>query len=135
MGLVAQGYSSGYYGESQHHQQYAMQQQQQYNYEEYAHYPHPEEYMNERNRAYFHHNGEQYAMPTKQQQRHPLDSDCKFIFKLYFYMVRLFIHTYPCTFVFAFSPYSIISLFSFYSSLFRLSRLMQTPSPLKKLFL
>jgi hypothetical protein len=78
MGLAAQGYG-GYYGEPTQHQ-YTMQQQQQqqYTYEEYAHYPHPEEYMNERNRAYFHHNGEQYAMPTKQQQRHRLDSDCKY---------------------------------------------------------
>jgi hypothetical protein len=76
MGLAAQGYG-GYYGEPTQHQYTMQQQQQQYTYEEYAHYPHPEEYMNERNRAYFHHNGEQYAMPTKQQQRHRLDSDCK----------------------------------------------------------
>ncbi len=77
MGLAAQGYG-GYYGEPTQHQYTMQQQQQQYTYEEYAHYPHPEEYMNERNRAYFHHNGEQYAMPTKQQQRHRLDSDCKY---------------------------------------------------------
>jgi hypothetical protein len=83
MGLAAQGYG-GYYGEPTQHQYTMQQQQQQYTYEEYAHYPHPEEYMNERNRAYFHHNGEQYAMPTKQQQRHRLDSDCKYYLLILF---------------------------------------------------
>ena len=67
----------------QHHQQqqqYQQQQQQSYNpqqqqMEDYTHYPHPEEYMSERNRAAYFANGDQYAMPSKPRQR--LESDCK----------------------------------------------------------
>ena len=43
--------------------------------EDYTHYPHPEEYMSERNRAAYFANGDQYAMPSKPRQR--LESDCK----------------------------------------------------------
>ena len=79
-GYIGAGY---YTTEQQPHQHQQQQQQQynnqynnQYNYEEYTHYPHPEEYMNERNRAYFT-NGDQYAMPNKGRPR--LDSDCKYL--------------------------------------------------------
>jgi len=74
--------TAGYYGDpqqiqqqhhqQQHHQQQQQQQNQQYTFDDYTHYPHPEEYMNERNRAYFA-NGDQYAMPNKPRQR--LESD------------------------------------------------------------
>ena len=69
--------------QQQHHQQQQQQYQQQqqpYNpqqqMEDYTHYPHPEEYMSERNRAAYFANGDQYAMPSKPRQR--LESDCKF---------------------------------------------------------
>ena len=74
----------------QHHQQqqqYQQQQQQQsYNpqqqqMEDYTHYPHPEEYMSERNRAAYFANGDQYAMPSKPRQR--LESDCKFFLQIF----------------------------------------------------
>ena len=69
---------AGYYTEQQQYsQQYTVQQQQQYNYEDYTHYPNPEDYLNERSRAYFP-NGDHYAMPSKQRSR--LDSDCKLLF-------------------------------------------------------
>lgn len=99
--IGANGYiAAGYYGDPQHQQmhqqhhqqqqQYQQQQQQQsYNpqqqMEDYTHYPHPEEYMSERNRAAYFANGDQYAMPSKPRQR--LESDCKFflqIFHLFF---------------------------------------------------
>ena len=83
--MGANGYiAAGYYGETQyphasyhlqHHQQH-QQQQQQHGYDDYTHYPHPEEYINDRNRAYFNaHNGDRYAVPSKPRQR--LESDCK----------------------------------------------------------
>ena len=89
--IGANGYiAAGYYGDPQHQQmhqqhhqqqqQYQQQQQQPYNpqqqMEDYTHYPHPEEYMSERNRAAYFANGDQYAMPSKPRQR--LESDCKF---------------------------------------------------------
>ena len=67
--------TAGYYGDPQQIQQ-QQNQQQQYTYDDYTHYPHPEEYMNERNRAYFA-NGDQYALPNKPRQR--LESDCEYI--------------------------------------------------------
>merc|ERR1719150_1341955 len=81
--MGANGYiAAGYYGETQyphasyhlqHHQQH-QQQQQQHGYDDYTHYPHPEEYINDRNRAYFNaHNGDRYAVPSKPRQR--LESD------------------------------------------------------------
>ena len=90
--IGANGYiAAGYYGDPQHQQmhqqhhqqqqQYQQQQQQTYNpqqqMEDYTHYPHPEEYMSERNRAAYFANGDQYAMPSKPRQR--LESDCKFL--------------------------------------------------------
>jgi len=60
--------TAGYYGDPQQIQQ-QQNQQQQYTYDDYTHYPHPEEYMNERNRAYFA-NGDQYAMPSKPRYIH-----------------------------------------------------------------
>ena len=77
--------TAGYYGDPQqlqqqhHQQQHHQQQNQQYTFDDYTHYPHPEEYMNERNRAYFA-NGDQYAMPNKPRQR--LESDCKYIYRI-----------------------------------------------------
>jgi len=86
--IGANGYiAAGYYGDPQHQQmhqqhhqqqqQYQQQQQQSYNpqqqMEDYTHYPHPEEYMSERNRAAYFANGDQYAMPSKPRQR--LESD------------------------------------------------------------
>lgn len=78
--IPVNGYvTSGYYPDphlqqQMMHQQQVLQQQQQqqYAYDDYTHYPHPEEYMMDRNRAYFA-NGDQYAMPNK--PRHRLDSD------------------------------------------------------------
>merc|ERR1712223_14281 len=85
--IGANGYiAAGYYGDPhqqmhqqqhQHQQQQQQQQQQQYQQqqpftgqqEDYAHYPHPEEYMSERNRAAYFANGDQYAMPSKPRQR------------------------------------------------------------------
>jgi len=82
--------AAGYYGETQYqhqptyqqhpqHPQHPQtqhpqhpQQQQQHTFEDYTHYPHPEEYLNDRNRGYFA-NGDQYAMPNKPRQR--LESD------------------------------------------------------------
>ena len=49
--------------------------------EDYTHYPHPEEYMSERNRAAYFANGDQYAMPSKPRQR--LESDCKFFLQIF----------------------------------------------------
>ena len=78
--------TAGYYGDPQqlqqqhHQQQHHQQQNQQYTFDDYTHYPHPEEYMNERNRAYFA-NGDQYAMPNKPRQR--LESDCKSIYRIF----------------------------------------------------
>ena len=94
--IGANGYiAAGYYGDPQHQQmhqqqhhqqqqqqQYQQQQQQPYNpqqqMEDYTHYPHPEEYMSERNRAAYFANGDQYAMPSKPRQR--LESDCKLFY-------------------------------------------------------
>jgi len=67
------GFNTGFNGQPQPQQYNGGNQQQQYNYEEYAHYPHPEEYMNERNRGYLTNNGDQYSMPNKQRNR--LESD------------------------------------------------------------
>ena len=78
---------AGYYGEqytqqynqyNQYNQPQQLQQPQQYNYEEYPHYPNPEEYIGDRNRAYYP-NGDVYAMTNKSRSR--LDSDCKYLFK------------------------------------------------------
>ena len=88
--IGANGYiAAGYYGDPQHQQQQQHHQQQQYHQqqsyipqqqmEDYTHYPHPEEYMSERNRAAYFANGDQYAMPSKPRQR--LESDCKFFYK------------------------------------------------------
>jgi len=84
--IGANGYiTAGYYGETQYpHANYHLQQQQQqhqqqqqqqhHGFDDYTHYPHPEEYINERNRAYFNaHNGDRYAVPSKPRQR--LESD------------------------------------------------------------
>ena len=80
--IGANGYiAAGYYADPNQHQHQQYQQQQQYpqqygqHGEDYTHYPHPEEYMSERNRAAYFANGDQYAMPTKPRQR--LESDCK----------------------------------------------------------
>ena len=106
--IGANGYiAAGYYGDPQHQQmhqqQHHQQQQQQYQQqqqpynpqqqmEDYTHYPHPEEYMSERNRAAYFANGDQYAMPSKPRQR--LESDCKFLFKCflsyYFFIKKIF---------------------------------------------
>ena len=87
--IGANGYiTAGYYGEpAQYPGQYqhgqpqqphpGHPQQQQLQYDDYTHYPHPDEYLNERNRAYFNaHNGDRYAVPAK--PRHRLESDCKY---------------------------------------------------------
>lgn len=72
--ISANGYG-GYYGDQHqmHHQQHHQQAQQQHpaypTYDDYTHYPHPEEYMNDHNRAAYFANGDQYAMPNKPRQR------------------------------------------------------------------
>jgi len=73
--IGANGYvSAGYYGEAQYPHGYQPQQPVHQQYDDYTHYPHPEEYLNERNRAYFAaHNGDRYAVPSKPRQR--LESD------------------------------------------------------------
>ena len=78
--------NQGYYGEAGYPGQYHPAQHQHpahpgqpqvQGYEDYTHYPHPDEYLNERNRAYFNgHNGDRYAVPQKPRQR--LESDCKY---------------------------------------------------------
>ena len=84
----------GYYGEAAypgpyHHNQHGHGRPAQHQgYDDYTHYPHPEEYLNERNRAYFNgHNGDRYAVPQKPRQR--LESDCKYIF--YNFVIKPFI--------------------------------------------
>ena len=77
--------NQGYYGEAagypgQYHpaQHQHPGQQQLQAYEDYTHYPHPDEYLNDRHRAYFNgHNGDRYAVPQKPRQR--LESDCEYI--------------------------------------------------------
>lgn len=86
--MGANGYiAAGYYADAhqqQQQQQYHQQQYQpqyQHHNDDYTHYPHPEEYMSERNRAAYFANGDQYAMPSKPRQR--LDSDCKYYLLIY----------------------------------------------------
>ena len=80
--------SQGYYGEAagypgQYHpaQHQHPGQQQMQAYEDYTHYPHPDEYLNDRNRVCFNgHNGDRYAVPQKPR----LESDCKY----YLFLLR-----------------------------------------------
>lgn len=75
--MQAQGYNVyDAYAMQQHQQQMGQPAQQHYQ-EEYAHYPHPEEYLNERNQQFL--NGEFYKLPRPQGNNDP---ECKFIFKL-----------------------------------------------------
>jgi len=64
----------------QHYQQQQQQQQQQMQYgDEYAHYPYPDEYLNERNQQFLANNVvDAYGRPAHQMQQHPqqrLESD------------------------------------------------------------
>ena len=58
--------------------------------DEYAHYPYPDEYLNERNQQFLANNVvDAYGRPAHQMQQHPqqrLESDCKFhsLWTLYF---------------------------------------------------
>ena len=82
--MQQQGYLQGYdpnhqYEQYQQQQQQPQQQQQQQQHqqqgypEEYAHYPYPDEYLNERNQQFLANNGlDPYGRPIQR-----LDSDCK----------------------------------------------------------
>ena len=80
--MPGHGYiAAGYYGEAQYpagyHPHPAAPQQAPQQYEDYTHYPHPEEYLTHRTGGYFAgHNGDRYAVPSKPRQR--LESDCKY---------------------------------------------------------
>ena len=66
------------YDQMQHSQQQSHAQMGTfYGSDDYTHYPHPEEYLNERNRQYLAQNGDPYAAVNKQRQR--LENECKFI--------------------------------------------------------
>ena len=93
--IGANGYiTAGYYGEAQYQHQpqgyHAQPQQgypgqpQQVQYDDYTHYPHPDEYLNAQNRAAYFAGGDRYAVPNKPRQR--LESDCKYT-NLTFYIL------------------------------------------------
>jgi hypothetical protein len=58
-----------------------------YGSDDYTHYPHPEEYLNERNRQYLAANGDPYAAVAKHRQR--LESECKFRTYLQFLRIKI----------------------------------------------
>lgn len=82
--MAGHGYiAAGYYGEAQYpagyhpHPAAGGPHQAPQQYEDYTHYPHPEEYLTQRTGGYFAgHNGDRYAVPSKPRQR--LESDCKY---------------------------------------------------------
>jgi echinoid protein len=63
-------------GYDQMHHQQPTHAQMFYGSDDYTHYPHPEEYLNERNRQYLASNGDPYAAVNK-QQRQRLENECK----------------------------------------------------------
>ena len=128
--IGANGYiTAGYYGEAQYQHQpqgYHAQPQQGYpgqpqkvQYDDYTHYPHPDEYLNAQNRAAYFAGGDRYAVPNKPRQR--LESDCKYTnltFTYYlkdFLLIFIFSHIFysrNCLlikFIFSDSPYGDVS--------------------------
>ena len=118
--------NQGYYGEAagypgQYHpaQHQHPGQQQMQAYEDYTHYPHPDEYLNAQNRAAYFAGGDRYAVPNKPRQR--LESDCKYTnltFTYYlkdFLLIFIFSHIFysrNCLlikFIFSDSPYGDVS--------------------------
>jgi len=82
---IPNGYQTGGYGyDPMMHQQQQQQQPhpQQQQYEEYAHYPYPEEYLNERNRQLIMNSYRPGAgdMVDGHMSRQRIESDCKFRF-------------------------------------------------------
>ena len=58
-----------------------------YGSDDYTHYPHPEEYLNDRNRQYLASNGDPYAAVSKHRQR--LENECKYHHRLRYLLTYL----------------------------------------------